>query len=772
MFATLAALFAGCEDRETQAVADFSNENLAYVGKNASVSPDGKSCAIDTTKIPLESYMRVVEFKNGTLKPDTRYVLKMSVKISDAEDGAHLHTLVRNTAAYRDGTDILKHNTYAYDKQPQTTLKFKTPKNASEYALVFTAYKKLKAEISNIEIVEDAPLGFIPINGNVRYYKLDKSKLPTGSADFEVMRPYNPEGEVVNAERFGIVPNKEISPKLFNKAMDYCRKNKAAKLLLQKNAVYKLVGESSIAVADMENFTFDGNGSTLVFLKKNAPNFWVRGNKRVEIRNMKIDWDWETDPLASVVRVEAINKKEDFVDFKFVDYDKFPAYPNYVRAATLSGWDEKEKSVGLEGVMPFGYDMFAGRNPRPKFKWLNPNTIRFYGKSRQNSLKVGRLFRMQHYYYDMNGFVMSDNRHLTLEDIDVYSCAGSAFVISGLQQYWEFRRVNIAAPAGVPRRLITCTADHCHIARSRGFFKMEDCEFSLGADDCLNAHDCSGYAEKSGTHSVTTRNVTSIDTFRPGAPVELRHGDYSPTGFRSAVKSVRPVDAEKGMHEITFEDPVPEPVDRGFILFNWTYDTRNIIVRNCFFHDNRARGILLLGRDITLENNHFRHNDMEAVKIETGYTFNLWSEGYGADNIVVRNNRFDSVNPRGAGSGGKARDIYMGVYMETDPSMRRTDYPILSNILFENNTFKDSYGLVAFISSAGNVTFRNNTFTNPTPRRDPLPYRAAFYVTNATGVRIVNNRYIASPNVPNPGVYADPDSVKGLVAAGNTVVSE
>ena len=110
--------------------------------------------------------------------------------------------------------------------------------------------------------------------------------------------------------------------------------------------------------------------------------------------------------------------------------------------------------------------------------------------------------------------------------------------------------------------------------------------------------------------------------------------------------------------------------------------------------------------------------------------------------------------------------------METDPSMRRTDYPILSNILFENNTFKDSYGLVAFISSAGNVTFRNNTFTNPTPRRDPLPYRAAFYVTNATGVRIVNNRYIASPNVPNPGVYADPDSVKGLVAAGNTVVSE
>ena len=226
------------------------------------------------------------------------------------------------------------------------------------------------------------------------------------------------------------------------------------------------------------------------------------------------------------------------------------------------------------------------------------------------------------------------------------------------------------------------------------------------------------------------------------------------------------------MYEITFKAPVPDPVDGGFILFNWAYDTRNIIVRNCFFHDNRARGILLLGRDITLENNHFRHNEMGAIKIETGYTFNAWSEGYGADNIVVRNNRFDSVNPRNVGNDGKARDIYMGVYMKTDPSTQRTDYPILSNILFENNTFKDSYGLVAFISSARNVTFRNNTFKNPTPRREPLPYRAAFYITNATEVRIVNNHYIASPNVPNPGVCADPYSVKGLVASGNIVVSE
>ena len=589
--------------------------------------------------------------------------------------------------------------------------------------------------------------------------------LPTGAKEFSVHPPSNPGGAVVEAAAFGLSADAADNVDALNRALEHCRETGAAKLAVAPGT-YRMTADRPVRLERMRDFIFDGGGATFVWHKKREANFRLDGCERVVMRNFKMDWEWEKDPLASLV--EVVDASDSHVDFRFCEYETFPRRD--LRVAIVSSYDPATKSVGIEGGFDRGFEFFAGRN-RPETEWLSGNVLRVRGRN-LSPFRRGQLFRMQHYYYDMNGFVMSDNRHLTLEDIDIYSCAGHAFVVSGLQQYWEFRRVNIAAPAGVPRRLITCTADHCHIARSRGFFKMEDCEFSLGADDCLNAHDCSGYAEKSGTHSVTTRNVKFIDTFRPGAPVELRHGDYSPTGFRSAVKSVRPVDAEKGMHEITFEDPVPEPVDCGFILFNWTYDTRNIIVRNCFFHDNRARGILLLGRDITLENNHFRHNEMGAIKIETGYTFNAWSEGYGADNIVVRNNRFDGVNPRDVGNDGKARDIYMGVYMKTDPSTQRTDYPILSNILFENNTFKDSYGLVAFISSAGNVTFRNNTFTNPTPRRDPLPYRAAFYVTNATGVRIVNNRYIASPNVPNPGVYADPDSVKGLVAAGNTVVSE
>jgi len=68
--------------------------------------------------------------------------------------------------------------------------------------------------------------------------------------------------------------------------------------------------------------------------------------------------------------------------------------------------------------------------------------------------------------------------------------------------------------------------------------------------------------------------------------------------------------------------------------------------------------------------------------------------------------------------------------------------------------------------------FRDNTFENPGPRKFPASYRAGFYVTHAENVKIVNNRWIASPYVPHPGVYAEPGTVKGLVTGGNRVVSE
>lgn len=47
------------------------------------------------------------------------------------------------------------------------------------------------------------------------------------------------------------------------------------------------------------------------------------------------------------------------------------------------------------------------------------------------------MYRLMHYYYGKNAFNLDSNAHLTLEDIDVYSCRGMAVHISGSAKVLE-----------------------------------------------------------------------------------------------------------------------------------------------------------------------------------------------------------------------------------------------------------------------------------------------------------------------------------------------
>ena len=353
--------------------------------------------------------------------------------------------------------------------------------------------------------------------------------------------------------------------------------------------------------------------------------------------------------------------------------------------------------------------------------------------------------------------------------VAVLSTPGHAFVVGGKSHHVFFDHVDIVPPEGDPRRVITCTADHLHISQSRGFIKLDGCEFSLGADDIMNMHDTAAFVHRTGPRTVRALHAAAMGAAKKGDRVEFRNGDYSPTGFFGTVLETRRIPDRRLGFDVTFAEDVPDETKDGFILFNWAFDTHNVIVRNCRFHDNRARGLLVLARDVTIENNVFRHQEMGAVKIETGYTYNSWSEGYGVSNVVIRGNRFDTVNPSGSSVMHRQRSIYAGVYMRTDPSPDTTDYPILRDILIEGNVFRDNTGVTAYLSSVSNVVVRGNVVEDPTARRRESPCRSQFFLVNARDARIVDNVYRPSPNVRAPGVVYDPESCAGIVAEGNSV---
>ena len=788
LFFFFTVLLAGCSIEsapEEKVIADSFN-SVKVVGKRSAISADG---VLHVDSKGAKDFLRAAQTAAGLFEPGKSYLIKFKCRIDSAEDGAFFLFTARSDSLgpLRDlGTTTVARARDFQDVEIQISI----PEGVNDYSLKFSTKGSLSGVLKDLKITQGTGLDFYPFAESQREYCGEIGKTATGCPDFNVELPAgNPNAPVVNAADFGATENNLKFSDAMNAAVAHCRKVGARKLVLPKG-VYHLYNSGPITFEGLKDFEFDGGGSTFIFLRdkglakmkgldasKISNNFQdgacvkIFECERVKVGNFNIDWDWAADPLGSIVRVENVcaSPGGEYIDYKFVDYDNFPRRD--LRVANLSSYDPVSNLIGVEGGATLGYEFYKGKNI-PKMEWLSGNVLRVWHSHYSRRAKVGDFYRMQHYYYDGAGVLTHQNRHLTLSKVNVYSCRGHAFVVSGTQQYWQYLDCSIKPPEGAKARAITCTADHLHVVNSRGYMKLIGCDFMLGADDCINVHDCTGYAVRKSDFSLETRNVRGIKMFKVGDPIELRDDDFSPSGFTGKIKSVKPIDASKGVHEIVFADKIPQPKGEGFIMFNHYYSSGNILLRNCKFHSNRARGIIIQCPNVTVENCVIENNEMAGMRIVTGYTPNLWSEGFGVDNLLVRGCVFESTNRTDVKADGFARDIHIGIYRTTGERTGQTMYPIMSNITFEKNTFKNAYGLVAFITSSGNVVFRENIIINDIPRKKPLPYRGSFLVKASTDTAIVNNIIVESKYTPNPGVYAEADTVKGLKIGGNKIVSK
>ena len=694
--------------------------------------------------------------------PGERYRATFRARVAEHGGKAFLYVLVRPKGHSGDEKDLASLKvapTGGEWKDCEMTFEVG---GEGDYRLQFHGWNRLKAEIAGLRIERRQPFSFIPATSGAKRSATPLANLPRGAKEFEVDAPRNENGPVLDCADYGVSETNADNTAALRAAFADAKAKRASKLVLARGR-YALNTDAPLALDGFRDFTFDGGGSVFVSYRHGGAFLWLRRSLRTKFMNFALDWDWSREPLASIVRVARTDAKS--FDLEFVDYADFP--DKNAALVILSAYDPKTRSVGIEDGVTRCLDMNKPLKDRVRRTWLDGRTVRV--ESEPNGIAKGQLYRLQHYYYHYNGFSFDDVEHLTLENVTVLSTPGHAFVMGGKSHHVAFDRVDIVPPKDDPRRVITCTADHFHIGHSRGFLKLENCEFSLGADDIMNMHDNSAFVRRTGPRTVRAMKAVALAAARKGDRIEFRNGDYSPTGFFGTLVEAKRIPGTRGGFDVTFAEDIPEEKKDGFILFNWAFDTHNVIVRNCRFHDNRARALLILARDVTVENNTFRHQEMEAIKIETGYTYNMWSEGYGVSNVVIRGNLFDMVNPSGSYASHRQRSIYTGIYLRTDPSQDTTDYPIIKDILIEGNTFRDNTGVTAYLSSVSNVVVRGNVIEDPTPRRRENPFRSQFFMTNARDVKIVDNVYRASPNVRTPGVAFDPETCDGIVVEGNRV---
>ncbi len=622
----------------------------------------------------------------------------------------------------------------------------------------------------------------------------------TGCPEFTIDRPRPHGGKVVRAVDFGFSPAHSNNAASISRAVAFAKEIGADRLELAPG-VYRCHDAEGVIVSGTKDLLIDGKGACLVFYRKSIArdvpywlveistdygSFRLLNNERLEIRDLKVDWDWEIDPLAERVRLldVHVDEKQDcsYWEFEFIDYKTHPVYPRPLPIQTLADLSEELTADGRVQFAATGacrYFSTQEGSHGMKMEWLSGNRARFYpgvrptatgtyvhpdydksafkpGASRNREivergyrLKSGALYRLGHYYVGKNCFDMCSNHHLTLDNVTVHSCRGDAFHIEGDQHHWQLLQVAVWPPedpakaGGGPRlRSMTTTLDVMHIGCSKGWSKLIGFKCTLNQDDHANFHDRFSAVRKTGVAEARITQGRGNAYFRVevGDELEFRRQDMTAAGFSARVTAV--VNDEY----LRFDRDLPDcfAAEDAFV-FNRARGTDNIYVKDCLY-DNCWGRFLMLGHNVTFENCTWRNGIASAVLVQEGLNYGYWAEGFGAGNVVFRACRFEALQKFNRASfAGVVQDLFVGANLMNyyKELVRPPDPSIISGVLVENCRFVNPRGAVWHVRNGENLVFRNNTIDLTPSDPNGLAYRGSVLVEKATrSVTVSGNRLI------------------------------
>lgn len=715
-----------------------------------------RSLMIDTMALGRE-WAAAWRAPAGLMHGGKSYNVALTARLLDKSADGYLLVLLRPVGArdHRDDAATLE----IRDKgDHKLSFRVSVPEKPGGYAVQLHAHQGARALVDDLRIVEAAD-EFVPADGGPAAPL--PGGLPTGAKAFAVQRPDAAKMRVFDAKDFGASPDAADNGPALQAAIAAAARALPARLVLGPGR-YRVRGKG-LAFDALHDFALDGQGATLVFgglAIYHRHLIAIRDCERVAFRDFTVDWDWGADPVASMVRAEKVSPDGKTCAFRFLAPENLPP-PKNVRVASLTRMAPGTLSPDAASPLAIGLEFFKWQN-RPVTRWLEDGLLEVTAARPEfAAVAVGDELRMRHYVYDHCAFAMRSNRDLTLEKVAIAAAPGMGIVVGGEQRSWQFLGVKIAPGPG---RCLSTAADAVHVDSSCGDFRMEGCEIAHCADDAVNIHDLNAYAIKLDAHRLRATNARNhpADYFRPGDLIELRRADFSPAGFAARLVETR---GARPNLEMVFAEEVPGPEGGGFVVFNRRFGTRNVVIRNNRFHDFSPRGLLLMADDVTVEGNEFVNGEAAGIKLETGYTDNLWSEGFGVNNVVIRDNLFERVNRCGRYPNENRPDIYISSYMHADPSIVKASFPIIQRVLIANNRFVNSTGSPVYVSTAADVVVAGNVFSNPDPCPVADARRGAIGASHAQNLQVLNNRW--EGKYGRAGVLYDPETTKGVNCAGN-----
>jgi len=215
---------------------------------------------------------------------------------------------------------------------------------------------------------------------------------------------------------------------------------------------------------------------------------------------------------------------------------------------------------------------------------------------------------------------------------------------------------------------------------------------------------------------------------------------------------------------IYFTEALPDTVSPNAILRNTRYNTTNVLIEGCTFSNTNGHGIILSASAATVNNCSFENVFCTAIELEVNIVQNLWSEGNGASNVLVQNNRFVDVSQLGE---------FGGAVIYTRPTLPwgPTNETLFDTLTLINNTFENCPGPAISLSNCSQVIADSNQMNYTRLMAHATRYSGAILASYSSNLALGGNTWINQiPSTFACGVVTNMNSTSGVTSDTNALL--
>ena len=500
----------------------------------------------------------------------------------------------------------------------------------------------------------------------------------------------------------------------FNAAVTLAEQGTPSKLEFEAGKTYKInEKQDSFALFDLDNinnFTIDGHGSTLVFERPTNGLIDIEGCTNIKVKNLTVKYDEEVISWGTI-KSKSVNENALYIDI-----------PEEIHLPADDAWAKYYCTNPTEGPWIFGYIM-QPENVSPRFMpfdalWINSiehvqgreykitfkHSLeqyipiinigdRFVFKSRWNSYDFGE--------YNKDGrpdfLAVSYSKDVTFDGIKT----NGALLMFAPVAYCDGRIVFQNCEMSVtPNSLITSAADGIHLSTNRFGVIIENCNLNNSLDDLINTEAYCGEIVKIIDNYTYE---TSRDMFCKIGD-EIKFFDVSNHAVVGKAFLTKVEQTENGMYRLTLDRTVEgvvstEDASNPTVIYNMNAANNGNIVRNNRLTNSRRHAYIIRSENSIIEGNYMENNVGAATEAANEIHGGV-NEGLFPSSLTFRNN---TVKSDGISSKYSPLNIYSWY-------ARQGDQKAIDGVLIENNTIDvPSVNGSIKINSVNDLYMLNNT---------------------------------------------------------------